>query len=208
MVFHICEFYVSTTINQRFAQLIQHLGITKNAFAMSLDKTASVIQHLLDGRNKPGFDLLQRVFEVYPNVSRDWVMLGQGPMLLNGEKLPQLRPEPVPKVTSAAKTPPVAEPVEVPAAPVAAPEIPAVAAPQSMPETPAPAAAQPVPTPAMMPSVAAAPAAASYADAYVSAALHTQHLQHQLALAELRNQHLLEQQQMLRQMLELAQRTV
>jgi hypothetical protein len=40
----------------------------------------------------------------------------------------------------------------------------------------------------------------------MSAALHTQNLQHQLALAELRNQHLLEQQQMLRQMLELAQR--
>ena len=39
---------------------------------------------------------------------------------------------------------------------------------------------------------------------YVAAALHAQHLQHQLALAEMRNQHLLEQQQMLREMLAMA----
>jgi len=202
VVFHICEVRVSTTINQRFAQLIQHLGITKNAFAMSLDKTASVIQHLLDGRNKPGFDLLQRVFEIYPNVSRDWVMLGQGPMLLTGEQPPQPQPEPTPKMAVAAEALPASQPAELQPAPIATPEIPLAAAPQLTPETPAPAAAQPVPAPVMLPSVAAMP----YADAYVSAALHTQHLQHQLALAELRNQHLMEQQQMLRQMLELAQR--
>ncbi|MDO7875940.1 hypothetical protein Q5H93_14445 [Hymenobacter sp. ASUV-10] len=199
---------MSTTINQRFAQLIQHLGITKNAFAMSLDKTASVIQHLLDGRNKPGFDLLQRVFEVYPNVSRDWVMLGQGPMLLSGENPPQPQPVAAPKMAAATEAPPAIQPAEPQPTPVAAPEIPSAAAPQLAPETPVPTAAQPAPTPVMLPSVAAAPAASLYADAYVSAALHTQHLQHQLALAELRNQHLLEQQQMLRQMLELAQRTV
>ena len=204
MLFHICEVRVSTTINQRFAQLIQHLGITKNAFAMSLDKTASVIQHLLDGRNKPGFDLLQRVFEVYPNVSRDWVMLGQGPMLLSGENPPQPQPGPAPKMTLAAEAPPVAQPAEPQPAPSTTPEISSAAAPQYAQET----TTQPAPAPVMLPSIAASPMATPYADAYVSAALHTQHLQHQLALAELRNQHLLEQQQMLRQMLELAQRTV
>ncbi|WP_345056045.1 hypothetical protein [Hymenobacter glaciei] len=41
-------------------------------------------------------------------------------------------------------------------------------------------------------------------DGYIAAAIHAQHLQHQLALAELRNQHLLEQQQMLREMLAMA----
>lgn len=198
MVFHICEVHVSTTINQRFARLIQHLGITKNAFAVSLDKTASVIQHLLDGRNKPGFDLLQRVFEVYPNVSRDWVMLGQGPMLLTGETLPLPQPKQSPKVAVAADAPPVTQSSEPQPASVAAPGIPAAVSPQPLPEIPAPATAPP--------HVSAPAAAAPYADAYVSAALHTQHLQHQLALAELRNQHLLEQQQMLRQMLELVQR--
>ena len=54
----------------------------------------------------------------------------------------------------------------------------------------------PVPTPTSSP------------EAYVAAAIHAQHLQHQLALAELRNQHLLEQQQMLREMLAMARQSM
>ena len=52
------------------------------------------------------------------------------------------------------------------------------------------------------------PAPASNPEAYVAAAMHAQHLQHQLALAELRNQHLLEQQQMLREMLAMARQSM
>ena len=42
----------------------------------------------------------------------------------------------------------------------------------------------------------------------MSAALHAQHMQHQLAMAEMRNQHLLEQQQMLREMLAMARQAM
>ena len=52
------------------------------------------------------------------------------------------------------------------------------------------------------------PAPISNPEAYVAAAIHAQHLQHQLALAELRNQHLLEQQQMLREMLAMARQSM
>jgi hypothetical protein len=55
--------------------------------------------------------------------------------------------------------------------------------------------------------VATAPAAALDASA-LTAALHAQYLQHQLALAEQRNQHLLEQQALMQQMLDLMRRTV
>ncbi|MDQ2794627.1 MAG: helix-turn-helix domain-containing protein, partial [Bacteroidota bacterium] len=77
----------AASIDQRFAQLIQQFGLTKNSFAISLGKTASVVQHLIDGRNKPGFDLMCKVFEVYPNVSRDWLLLGRGPMLVGSNGL-------------------------------------------------------------------------------------------------------------------------
>ena len=80
---------VIVPIDQRFGQLIQQFGLTKNSFAISLGKTASVVQHLIDGRNKPGYDLLCKVFEIYPNVSRDWLLLGRGPMLVSGEHAPK-----------------------------------------------------------------------------------------------------------------------
>ncbi len=180
-------------VNLRFAQLIREVGLNKNAFAQSLGKTASIIQHLIDGRNKPGYDLLCKVFEVYPNVSKDWLMEGQGPMLLAG----------VPTV-KVAPTAPAAPAVALKKAPAPAPLFAASAATAApvAEETPAaPAASGPLPA-----SIRVVPPAAPTADAAIGAALQTQHLLHQLALAELRNQHLTEQQQLLRQMVELAQR--
>ena len=256
---------VSVPIDQRFAQLIQQFGLTKNSFAMSLGKTASVVQHLIDGRNKPGYDLLCRVFEIYPNVSRDWLLLGRGPMLVGGELSPKPLAAPaatlvIPAISEAPLEPidlsdveqPVhrrsvpgvagsrLQPSEIAATlalataaqpapatasiPVYAPEIfapleapaplaevvqpasfamPAVAAPifQAPPET---APVVPVPVVAPAPAVALGPAP----EAYVAAALNAQYLQHQLLMAELRNQHLVEQQQMLREMLAMARQAM
>ena len=301
----------AASIDQRFAQLIQQFGLTKNSFAISLGKTASVVQHLIDGRNKPGFDLMCKVFEVYPNVSRDWLLLGRGPMLVgsNGLSGPavaaaqpappepdfdpidladvapraarrpsvsRLHPEEIAatlalataaehgisapfQVVSMPAAPALAEspaaenyPVPpAPAAPVAelSAFVPPVAAATQRPVRPfrlapatislletepavpvaaarvAPAASVPPiaaavlpPAPLAAPVVAAAvepaPSAAvaapapGGAEAYVAAAIHAQHLQHQLALAEMRNQHLLEQQQMLREMLAMARQSM
>jgi hypothetical protein len=273
---------VSVPIDQRFAQLIQQFGLTKNSFAISLGKTASVVQHLIDGRNKPGYDLLCKVFEIYPNVSRDWLLLGRGPMLVSGEHAPKAiappaapvpvaplepidlsdvevhaarragpgvagsrlqpaeiaatlalaaavnqpvravgasapndselpQPAPVPAVSAVVETPvateaPVTPEVQaIPGAPAAqvpaAPSAPLIAEPAPMPTVPQPALAPAPALPAPGPSVPSP-------EVYVTAALHAQHLQHQLALAEMRNQHLLEQQQMLREMLAMARQAM
>ena len=273
-------------IDQRFAQLIQQFGLTKNSFAISLGKTASVVQHLIDGRNKPGYDLLCKVFEIYPNVSRDWLLLGRGPMLVSGEHTlkapvaaaplaaqPPLEPIDLSDVEVAASRRPgvgVAgtrlQPAEIAAtlALAAAANQPARAAattaasetvePSALPQVSKTVAAPPAPTPttvetpvksqlaeaapivpsthtapiiaraaiaeapieaaatAPSPSIAspvsAAPASGAAPENYVAAALNAQYLQHQLALAELRNQHLLEQQQMLREMLAMARQAM
>ena len=240
-------------IDQRFAQLIQQFGLTKNSFAISLGKTASVVQHLIDGRNKPGYDLLCKVFEIYPNVSRDWLLLGRGPMLVGGEpavkaappaaKIPVLEPplEPIDLTdveTPATRrsTPGVAgtrlqpseiaatlalaaaanqparttatAPFEIPGSPTTT-AMPAVA-PIALAPVPSPLP-QPVPLPAAELPASVAPVsnpAALGPETYVAAALHAQHLQHQLALAELRNQTLHEQQQMLRERLAMARQAM
>jgi len=216
---------VPTSIGQRFTQLIQHLGLSKNAFAQSLDKTATVIQHLVDERNKPGYDLLCKVFETYPNVSKDWLLLGQGPMLVEevgafSPTPPTPAPAPLPAVgltaaaglfAAPAATPaPVETPVRtVPVEPVAAAPVAAEPAPTAA-LPPAPPAMSPAPTAALPPTPAAPPPAPAAAPdpAYLTAVLQTQYLQHQLALAEQRNQHLLEQQALMRQLVAVLQRTV
>lgn len=241
----------TSSVGQRFSQLIQALGMSKNAFAISLDKTATVIQHLVDERNKPGFDLINKVIDVYPNVSIDWLMRGEEPMLRSGTSAPAAAETPAPEIpaalpvskpmpvtpsfptplftVSAARQPtPVAPPLPAEMPPVepaanataAAPEVtaqetPPTAASQSAPAAPAataPAEPLPVVSPAQLPlpspTAMATPAPAAAPDAaYLTAALHAQHLQHQLALAEQRNQHLLEQQKLMQQMLDLMRRT-
>ena len=271
---------VVVPIDQRFAQLIQQFGLTKNSFAMSLGKTASVVQHLIDGRNKPGYDLLCKVFEIYPNVSRDWLLLGRGPMLISGgpaskAELPRatvriepplepidlsdvevpphrrsgpgvagsrLQPAeiaatlalavaaaqpthstsaaPAPRAaapvtpeasaaSAAVAEPPTPEPLSPPASlPAAVAQV--AAATQTMPVPPAPVsflAPVTVAAPITEPFAAPAPAPAA-PETSVAAALNAQYLQHQLALAELRNQHLQEQQLMLREMLAMARQTM
>lgn len=202
---------VSTSIGQRFTQLIQHLGLSKNAFAQSLDKTATVIQHLVDERNKPGYDLLCKVFEVYPNVSKDWLMEGTGRML-KSDAAPASPASSVASDTPAtdlfAASIPAAIPPQLPAeapTPLAAPVSMAAAVSSELPlAAVAPAAvASPAPVP---PAAPVANAAAPAPDpAYLTAALHTQYLQHQLALAEQRNQHLLEQQALMQQLVAVLQ---
>ncbi|WP_151088401.1 helix-turn-helix domain-containing protein [Hymenobacter baengnokdamensis] len=192
------------SIGQRFTQLIQHLGLSKNAFAQSLDKTATVIQHLVDERNKPGYDLLCKVFETYPNVSKDWLLLGQGPMLAGSGLSPASGIAAAPDGLFAAPAP-VAEAPAVPLArAVASPEKRPAPAPVERPEPlPGPVVPATVPAPT---SAAAAPASP---DAnYLAVVLQTQHLQHQLALAEQRNQHLLEQQALMQQLVAVLQRAV
>ena len=261
---------VFVPIDQRFAQLIKQFGLTKNSFAISLGKTASVVQHLIDGRNKPGYDLLCKVFEIYPNVSRDWLLLGRGPMLVSGEHAPKLVASVVSQVPELPLVPIDLADVEVPAhrrpslgvagtrlqpaeiaatlalaaaanqpaqtvvsVPNTAPEMPSAVtgpatpevssiaasppmteAPNEQPQTtPAPPVVEVIPAPiapvapALPTPVAPAPAGPT-PEIYVTAALNAQYLQHQLALAEMRNQHLVEQQQMLREMLAMARQAM
>ncbi|WP_143069726.1 hypothetical protein [Hymenobacter actinosclerus] len=188
---------------------------------MSLDKTATVIQHLVDERNKPGFDLLCKVFEVYPNVSKDWLLEGREPMLTDEAEAatatPEAPAEPVPQPTAPALTaapePRTEKPAATaaPASTAASTEAPPLAAPVAAPApvAPAPVEAPVVPVAAPQPapvSTAAAPVPTAAPDASWQTALYTQQMAHQLAMAELRNQHLQDQQRMMQQMMDLMQR--
>ena len=221
-----------STIGQRFTQLIRQLGMSKNAFAQSLDKTATVIQHLVDERNKPGFDLICKVFEVYPNVSKDWLLLGNGPMLLESVAAPSVVepfisrmsatpvqprvmpvapnfPEALFTVSAARQPTTVAPPPLVEPAAIVAQAAASIIQPADSETTRASgvAAAPPGPVlPAVAPPAAATAPPAAPDSSYITAVLQTQYLQHQLALAEQRNQHLLAQQQLMQQLLDLLRR--
>ena len=66
------------TINERFAQLISLLKLSNNAFAKSLGKSSTTINYIVDGKNKPGFDVLEATLSQYPSINPVWLMKGKG----------------------------------------------------------------------------------------------------------------------------------
>jgi hypothetical protein len=75
------------TVNQRFEQLIRKFDNgNRSAFARRVDLTPGTIADIVGGRfNKPRFEVLQKVFYALPNLNKDWLMFGEGPMTLDNE---------------------------------------------------------------------------------------------------------------------------
>lgn len=68
-------------------------NLTRSAFAEMLGIQPATISHILAGRNKPSYELLQKILMRFPNVSSDWLMVDRGEMLRN----PSLTPSGLPR---------------------------------------------------------------------------------------------------------------
>ncbi len=52
--------------------------LTTSRFAEMLGIQPSAVSHLVSGRNKPGYDLIQRILRQFPRVNPDWFLLDIG----------------------------------------------------------------------------------------------------------------------------------
>ena len=67
-------------MKDRLALFLAAEQLTSRKFAELIDVQPSSISHLLSGRNKPGFDFLTKMFQCFPNLDPDWLILGKGAM--------------------------------------------------------------------------------------------------------------------------------
>lgn len=75
---------MENSVNVRISKLIATLKMSNNAFAKSLAKTSTTINQIVAGRNKPGFEVLDAICEVF-NVNPSWLMRGEGEMFIKVE---------------------------------------------------------------------------------------------------------------------------
>ncbi len=61
---------VLKTKNMSSAQLADELGVQRSG-----------ISHILNGRNKPSLDFILRIIKKYPDISVNWLLFGEGPMM-------------------------------------------------------------------------------------------------------------------------------
>jgi hypothetical protein len=67
-------------LNKRVLSIMDAKHLSKSSFANLLEISLPVLTHISSGRNKPGLDLIQKILTKFPDVSPDWLLLGQLPM--------------------------------------------------------------------------------------------------------------------------------
>lgn len=79
-------------MNSRFQQLIESEGLTPARFADAIGVQRSNVSHILSGRNKPGFDFIEKLMRRFPEVNIEWLILGKGSMYKEAQ-MPSLFPD-------------------------------------------------------------------------------------------------------------------
>ena len=70
-------------MQERFKQLLDEKGLTATKFASMIKVNASAMSHILNGRSKPGFDVLDKIAQAFPDVNLNWLVSGKGEMFNN-----------------------------------------------------------------------------------------------------------------------------
>ena len=65
-------------MNRRLQQFLELEQLKPAQFADIMGIQRSNVSHILSGRNKPGFDFIQRFLLKFPSVNPDWLLLGKG----------------------------------------------------------------------------------------------------------------------------------
>lgn len=75
--------FVSVEIKDRIATVIKVNQHTASSFAEVLGVQRSSVSHILNGRNKPSIDFIQKMLEKFPRVDAGWLITGKDPVPRN-----------------------------------------------------------------------------------------------------------------------------
>ena len=73
-------------MQERLNQIIEQRGLTATKFAALIGVNASTISHILAGRNKPGFDIINNIAKTFPDIDLGWLITGNGSMYTSSSK--------------------------------------------------------------------------------------------------------------------------
>ena len=65
-------------VRDRIAKIIASEGLTASAFADKIGIQRSYVSHILNGRNNPSLELLQKILASFPKYNTEWLVMGRG----------------------------------------------------------------------------------------------------------------------------------
>ncbi len=63
---------------ERIDKVMQMEGMNSAVFANAIGIQGSTLSHILNGRNNPSLSVLQSILNRFPNISPEWLIMGQG----------------------------------------------------------------------------------------------------------------------------------
>jgi len=61
-------------------------GLNANSLSVKIGTSDTVIRSILNGRNKPGFDTLEKIIQTFDGVDVTWLLTGKGEMYIEKKK--------------------------------------------------------------------------------------------------------------------------
>lgn len=71
---------VKENVPKRIGQIMDREGLKAGEFADSINVAQATLSQILRGRNMPSVDFLLRLHQRYPDISLDWLLIGEGEM--------------------------------------------------------------------------------------------------------------------------------
>jgi transcriptional regulator with XRE-family HTH domain len=66
------------TEKERIEKVMQLEKMNSAVFATAINIQGSTLSHILNGRNNPSLAVLQNILNRFPNISPEWLIMGQG----------------------------------------------------------------------------------------------------------------------------------
>ncbi|HNX55437.1 MAG TPA: helix-turn-helix transcriptional regulator [Prolixibacteraceae bacterium] len=73
-------------MEERIKKFMDYKGLSPSELADSIGVQRSNVTHVLKNRNKPSFQFIEKMLQVYPELNAKWLLLGVGTMLENSSK--------------------------------------------------------------------------------------------------------------------------
>lgn len=67
-------------MQEQIQEILRREDLTSSQFADKIGVQRSSVSHVLSGRNKPGFDFIQKILHAFPGIDADWLITGMGEM--------------------------------------------------------------------------------------------------------------------------------
>jgi transcriptional regulator with XRE-family HTH domain len=68
-------------MEDRIRKFMEYKGISASELADSIGVQRSNVTHVLKARNKPSFQFIEKMLQIYPDLNAKWLLLGTGNMV-------------------------------------------------------------------------------------------------------------------------------